>query len=532
MKQIKYALYARKSTESEDRQVQSIEDQIDEMTKLAKCNNWVIEAIFEESKSAKDPYKRPEFNRMLEMIDDKIINGVICWQVNRLSRNPTESGILQQKLQDEAIMAIQTYDKVFRPGDNAIVFSVESSTSNQFILDLQKNVKRGIAKKVRDGGHSGVAPGGYINNRLEKTIELDPIRSPLIREAFDMFLRGWSVQQIRRTLNDDRGYLTIKRKRNGGKPLSYSAMYYILRNPRYAGKSPDPFGSEEMYDTNYPAIITQDEYDKVQDLLGDKGRPRLVKSKFFALKGLVKCGECGCSITAEQKTKKLASGLDKHYIYYHCTHKRPCSQRLNISEDDLFEQVDSLLSQYEISPKLYEWGMEAIAEIAKEEKGKINSTRKMQNYSINEIQSQLDNLIDLTAQGFITAEKFGEKSSPLQERLKKLQIAQEEHNGVTSEWYEVISQTIKLLNGASSKFVNGDILDKKQILMAIGSKPLLIDGKLVLEPHKWLIPIKENASILVSQINKVRTTTEQVKNGSNQVNYITWYPGLGSNQRP
>lgn len=522
MKSIRYVIYARKSSESEDKQMASITSQLDYLRKLARKEKFEVVMELDEAKSAKEPYKRDEFTRMLKLIESGKINGILCWQLNRLSRNPTESGMLQQLLQDEKLQVIRTHDRSFKPEDNALIFSVETGVANQFIRDLRVNVKRGIAQKVKSGGLSGPAPEGYLNNRLDKTIEIDPVRFPLIRKAFDMFLAGSSVQEIRRYLNEVCGYRTVKRKRVGGNPISRNSLYYMLANPRYAGKIPDPY-TDEIHDADFPAMITEDEYNQIQIMLGSKGRPRFIKSKYFALKGLVRCGECGCMITAEEHSKVLLSGEIKKYTYYHCTHRRPCSQRSNIKEEDLFSQLEDLLSQYEISPKLYEWGMEAIAEIAKHEKKNQASVKGMQILSLNEVEGQLDNLIDLATKGFITADEFGVKSKPLKEELRRLQAEQNEAAERARNWYDAISTTISFLNGATEKFANGDILDKKQILLAIGKNPVLIDGKLAIDAYKWLIPIKNEARSLNSELEKVRNAPQQIQNAAETSISTKWY---------
>jgi DNA invertase Pin-like site-specific DNA recombinase len=85
---IVYFLYARKSSESEDRQVQSIEDQTKRMKDLAKSLGITIKEVLTEAKTAKKPYCRPVFTEMLERIEKGEAQGILCWQINRLSRNP------------------------------------------------------------------------------------------------------------------------------------------------------------------------------------------------------------------------------------------------------------------------------------------------------------------------------------------------------------------------------------------------------------------------------------------------------------
>ena len=308
-KSVPYAIYARKSTEGEDRQVQSIDAQLFELKKIAENEGLNVVEVFEESKSAKLPFQRPKFAQMLKMIEKGDIKGILVWQLNRISRNPAESGMIQQLLQDGKIQKIRTYDRSYEPEDNAVIFSVEASISNQFIMDLRKSVKRGIREKVRNGGISGPAPEGYVNAidpiTKVKYIAVDEVRFPLMRKAFELYLTGhYTIPEIKCVM-DAWGYLTKPRPRGGNKPIPVANIYNAFKNPRYAGKIPDPYEEHVMYQSNFEPMITWDEYERVQRLLSKKSRTKYVSKKQFELKGLVKCGECGCSITAERKTKTL-----------------------------------------------------------------------------------------------------------------------------------------------------------------------------------------------------------------------------------
>jgi site-specific DNA recombinase len=524
MNQIRYILYTRKSSESEDRQEQSIDDQITVMNELAKKLKLRIVDTLEESKSAKAPFQRPEFTKMLTMIENGEADGILCWQINRLSRNPAESGMIQQLLQDEKLLCIQTHDRTYMPDDNAVVFSVEASIGNQFIRDHRKNVKRGIAAKYRNGGITGVAPAGYLNNVGKKTISADPLRYPLIRKAFDLYLTGnYSVPQVLRTLNEDWGYLTPKRTQTGGKPLSRTGLYCIFNNPRYAGWVPNSFEDGKRYRATFrPIMITEEEYDQVQRLLGDKGKPRLCASKQFALKGFIKCGECGCMITAEMHKKKLTNGGVNEHTYYHCTRKRPCSQRGSIREQDLFNKVTALLDQYELTPEFYEWGMEALKEMADGEVAERNGVQAMQFNSIDEIQSQLDKLLDLVTEGFISPEDYKTKSKSLKQELKRRQDEQVETAERTQNWYEFIGRRLELLTMANTNFVKGDLGDKKEILLAIGQNPLILNGELLITPNPWMIPIRDNISSMRKELNKVRTMPDKIQMSSVEAIKEAW----------
>src|SRR5690606_21181753 len=133
---LRYRLYARKSTDTEDKQVQSLDDQIKVMKSVAKREGArLIGVPLRESKSAKRPYERPVFEELMQEIEDGKIDAIVCWKLDRLSRNPTDSGRMQQLLQDGKLKHILTAEKSYFPEDNAIVFSVEAGMSNQYIRE-------------------------------------------------------------------------------------------------------------------------------------------------------------------------------------------------------------------------------------------------------------------------------------------------------------------------------------------------------------------------------------------------------------
>src|SRR3989338_9040436 len=218
---IKYFLYARKSSESEDRQVQSIDDQINRLKKIASDLNLDIKKIYTEAKTAKKPNNRPIFDEMIQRIENGEADGILCWQINRLSRNPIYSGKISWLLQQGIIKSIQTIDRQYLPDDNVLLFSVESGMANQFIIDLRKSSRRGMEGKAERGWMPSNAPLGYRNDKLEHTIVEDPERFHLVRKMWDLMLTGnYTPPQIMQVANREWGFRTPDRKRRGGGPLA------------------------------------------------------------------------------------------------------------------------------------------------------------------------------------------------------------------------------------------------------------------------------------------------------------------------
>ena len=533
MSNLKYIAYVRKSTEDEERQVLSRAAQRDKINEI--FGELTIIDYLDESKSAFEPGKRPIFDQVLAKLDSGEADGIIAWHPDRLSRNAIDAAAISHRISKGTIKDLKFASFSFDNSPEGIMMlQMTMSQSQYFSAKLSKDIRRGNEKKRQLGGLTGKAMEGYLNDRMNKTTIIDPARFPLIRKAFDLYLTGeYSVQAILRILNDEWGYTTLKRKRTGGGPLSRTSLYNIFRNVRYAGLVPDPYDPEKLYKSEYPAMITLEEYDQVQLLLGRKGLPRLVAKKEFALRGLIRCGECGCSITAQTKKKKMKCGRIKSYTYYHCTGKRPgCSQKsIYVREEQLYKELTILLDKYQLDERLFDWALEAFKDMAAAEVIERNQVQLIQDNKIHDTQRQLDKLLDLATKELITTEEYSLKSEQLKAALNTLQKDQTNTAARTKNWYEFATNTLHTLCDAENRFINGDIAVKKEILLAIGQNPTLLDGKLHITPVKWLNPVADSAEHITKELNKVRTLSLQMQKASEEAVRHQWCRGRDSNPR-
>lgn len=501
---IKYFIYARKSSESEDRQVQSIDDQINRLKLLARDLHLEIKEIYTEAKSAKKPDNRPLFDKMLKRIENGEANGILCWQINRLSRNPIDSAKIQWLLQRQVLKSIQTMDRQYLPDDNVLLFNVESGMANQFILDLSKNVKRGIQSKLEKGWRPGSAAAGYSNDLLNHTITKDVERFNLIRRAWDYMLTGsYTVPKILDILNNEWGFRSAKKKRSGGVPLGTSSLYHIFTNIFYAGII---LHNGQQYQGKHEPMVTLEEYDRVQMLLGRKGKPR-PKKHSFAFTGVIRCGECGCLFTAENKRKLIKkTGKVKEYTFYHCTRKKKditCSQRACITVDNLEKQIDEEIERYTILPEFQEWALEKLNASNDTEVEDRSKIYEQQHNALEDTQKELDNLTRMRFRDLIDDEMFIRQGTELKAKIAQLKQQTQETEGRAERWLELSLKTFNFATYARIKFLNGDLQTKKQILMTLGSNPVIKDGKLTIQANEWLQPIAEGYPALEAEYRRL-----------------------------
>jgi len=341
----KYFLYARKSTDVEDKQVLSIEAQLAELQALAKRDQLNVVEVFVEKRSAKMP-GRPIFGDMMARIQKGEAQGIVCWKIDRLARNPVDGGQIQWFLQQGVIRHIQTHDRSHFPNDNVLMMSVELGMANEYIRQLSANTSRGLRQKARQGIYPGLAPFGYLNDPSTKTIKMHHKNSKLVREIFERYATGKDTLDSLATMLEKVSVLS-----KGNRRIHISQISFYLQNPfyyghfRYAG---------EVYEGKHEPIVSKELFDKANAVLHSRGRVPNIKDDPSPYCGLMRCGGCGMGITAETREKHQKNGNVHNYTYYRCTRKSKVMKckEAPIRSELLDSQLSALLGEYTM-PK--EW---------------------------------------------------------------------------------------------------------------------------------------------------------------------------------
>lgn len=350
--QIRFCLYARKSTESDERQAMSIDSQIKEMESMAKKDGLFIKEIRQESHSAKASGLRPVFNQLLIDIREEKFNGILTWAPDRLSRNAGDLGSLVDLMDQKKLVKIQTYSQSFSNNPNE-KFLLMILCSQAKLENDQKglNVKRGLRAKCEAGWRPNSAPLGYTNVMSENRIsyiEVDNDRAPIVKQMFNKVAeKGYSGRVLKRWL-DDIGFTT-----RSGKPIALSKIYKLLKSPFYYGEF---VFDGKKYKGKHEPLITKELFDRVQHQLICPTKEW--NKNVFPFKYLCKCGTCGASVVGEERYRKLQNGDARKHVYYHCSRSvdYTCNEPY-ITEEDLIKQlmahVDDLkLNEIELAHQL------------------------------------------------------------------------------------------------------------------------------------------------------------------------------------
>jgi len=437
-----YFLYARKSTDVEDKQVRSIEDQLAVLRALAKQEGFTIAEEFIEKQSAKMP-GRPIFGEMLARIGKGQAQGIICWKLDRLARNPVDGGQIMWMLQKGVIQHIRSNERSYRPTDNVLMMAVELGMATQYVLDLSSNTKRGLHEKAKRGEFPGVAPIGYLNDLRSKTIVIDKQTAPIIKEAFVRYAKNRSNLEDISTFFFDRGVVSKKIQRydsKGGNPMRRDRADYILSNPFYCGLFRF---CGELYEGKHQPIVSKKLFDEVQKILEMRSNRKTGVVSPKPLCGLLSCGECGRMITAEIRTKRQKNGNVHEYTYYHCTKKNVKCSQPHVRGEELDKQLSTLLKTFVMPP---EWARELSAMADKDEHEAVGTTAAFVQdlrSKISEIDRKQERLFDGYVSELIEPERYREQKNKLTSEKKTLAEQIDRLEQKQNIWLEPLRNWIK-----------------------------------------------------------------------------------------
>lgn len=546
----KFFVYARKSSEDSQRQIASIDDQLNALRKIVESEKLTVVGTFTEERSSKEP-GRPVFNEMLVRINKGEADAILCWDNDRISRNPIDSGNIAWMLQRGVLKVIMTPGRSYFPEDAGLLLSVEQGRATDYIIRLSKNVKRGLNSKAMRGWRPSGGPIGYLNLGTEKgnkTIGIDPERFPLVRRMWDMYLTGhYTVRELHTIVNEQWGLRTPQKRKLGGKKLTMSHMYVILNNQFYMGKFPwkDPdTGEVTLMQGVHTPMITEQEFERAQILLGVKAQHRS-REREFAYTGLAHCGECQSAVTAEEKNQlicttckhkfayenktkcpKCNTAIDKmhnpsilHYVYYRCTKKkkRNCTQkyiRLEQFEEQLAEVLDEVTIDEAYVKVVLDYLRDTQNLEVQDHKSIIDTLQ--QTYKQSEARLERLNIEYTSAQNadysIYTPLEFSRFKKDILKEREGLEKEIAETRRRVDDSFEKSERVFNFCSMVKETFREGDLKTKRMILSSIGSNITLMDKKLSIQLiHPFELVKNELASqiYLITRLEHEKTLAER-----------------------
>ncbi len=492
---MKYIAYCRKSTDESDRQILSIESQVNEIKDFASRQNLEILDFVTEAKTAKVP-GRPLFESVLKRVEKGEAQGIISWHPDRLARNSIDGGKIIYLLDTGKLIDLKFPSFWFENSPQGkFVLNIAFGQSKYYVDNLSENVKRGQKTLLKKGVLPARPRKGYLYNDRECFHEIDPVKSKIIKKAFEKYADGASQTEIAKYL-----FVNGIEKIHGG-VLSLTTVERILTDKFYIGLF---YFNGELHQGTHKTFISKALFDKVQKQLVVSTR-KTFKKRYFPFQRLMKCGECGATITPEYHKKfyKRTNRLAEYYMY-RCTKKLgPCSQRY-LSQAEVDTQLRMLVLDVAIPTAWIPKWLKLLDEYEVIEKQNQEANVQRLEEESRQVEQKLNLLLDSYLEGVIDPETYKSKKNELFERKLKLQeeIGQIRTDG--SVWLEPFREFMNVAkNGAKIARAKNNCEELASFAKNIGSNFFLTDKHLSAD-------YKKGFDTLFSELVTARRTRGQL----------------------
>jgi site-specific DNA recombinase len=458
---IKYFVYIRKSTDDKTHQVMSLSAQTHEMRAAAKRDGDFIYEMMEESKSAKLP-GRLIFNRMLDRIEQGEANGILCWDIDRLYRNPIDEGRVRWLLQRGIIACIKTPTRQFFPQDAGLLMGVEGGRATDYIIRLAKNIKFGLDEKLRRGEWpGGIKPIGYIYDHRLRNIVPDPKKSKIVRTIFEEYAEGRHG-----LVSASARLFELGVKSRTGKPWSKYAIWRVLSNRLYIGVMQ---WNGKSHEGKYKTFISPDLFEKVQQVLKNKSKPRKVRNGHnFPFCGLFHC-TCGSMMSAQ-----WAKGNGGLYRYYRCTRKSGVCSEPYTQEQSVAEQCLVAVKPFAISMEQANLLRELVDERSKTEGASLESASAKLGGQIALVQEKINKLTRGYLDERIDEDSYQSAQADLVLEKTKLKREKERlHKTRSGYWNEPAKEVINTMELAGKSQRDKSPQEISLVVHKVGTNRLL-----------------------------------------------------------
>lgn len=494
------SIYGRVSTEHEA-QLSALENQMQWYEDQARYHpNWtVVETYIDEGITGTQAKKRPAFLRMLEDARQGKFDLIVTREVCRFARNVVDTLVVTRELKSIGVEVFFIEDNIWTmDGDGELRLSLMATLAQEESRKTSERVKAG-QKISRD---NGVLYGngnilGY--DRVGDTYVINEEQAETVRMIYDLYLQGYGSMKIANILTERK-----RKTASGLVKWSISNIMRAIRNATYTGtkcynKSRSnnfleqkrinnlDMSTYEYVEGDFPAIISQEVWDKAQEIRTSRVKPSLVSttktthskrdSKDIWV-NLLRCS-CGSSFRKNKWHTKNDGGISYGYQCYnqlnngnkkkreelgldtegYCDSRMIADWKLDFMAKSLLEHLwtdrkESVLLALDLIKRYY-----------RDERvtcGKGDTT--VIQSKLNKATARLQNLIAMRADGEITKEEYQAMRSPVDEEIRALQKAltevpqAEEHSSALN--LDEITATLHSLVDFSGATLNHDVISK------------------------------------------------------------------------
>jgi site-specific DNA recombinase len=489
------------------------------LKKIEELGGELAEPIFEDGGiTGTSIEKRPAIQALMARCAKKDIDYIVVQDSSRISRNTLEYLVIKQTLKQYGTAIVPLTGAISSDiGPMGEVMDEMIAVVHSIVPRLTSyKVKQTGAEKFAAGYYPSVAPLGYLNvvnknptNSYDKRIiEPNPQISPFITQGFKLY----ATQQ--HTIFSIREYLHNNGVRGkSGRPLAYSHMHNILKNPFYWGWM--RWGGHEGMGKHEP-LIDKPTFDLVQQILSRRGENGVRQRKHnFLLRGVIYCNQCGRRYTAEwHVNKKKFAHRGGKIGYYHCAgvgRVGKCKSTY-VEIDELEDQVRQEVAKLEFSPEFVEAVKRNIRKVYEEANGRVKLAKKAAYNRRDALEIKREKLEEALLDGTITSDRYKVLNAKIEGEMLDVQKELTDINKIRTIDIGIIDDVLALTKDIASTYDKAGTNARRAFLNFFFDKMMVENKKVVKVEYQPAIEALNKAKLGILTTNRL--------------------PGLDSDQRP
>ncbi len=482
----KAVTYARVSSKEQEAEGYSIPAQVKLLHEYATNSQLLIVKEFVDVETAKKA-GRTNFNEMKKYLhENKGVKNLLVEKVDRLLRNLFDLAFTDQ-LMTEFNVKVHfvkegfVIDKYSRSSDK-FLFALKGIMAKQSVDNLSEEVIKGMKEKAEQGVFPSHAPYGYKNEgtKGKRIISKNPEEALYVKKIYDLYCEGYSLARIRsKVLSEGLVY-------RNGKNFHKSTVEYILKNEFYTGVF--YWNGVRYENASHPIIISKEQFNEVQGKLMKPNKQKSHKG-IFPYTGLIKCGLCGCYLTAEIKKGK--------YIYYHCTGSKGKCPQIYLKQEFIEAEIQEMLDGIRLSDEAHQIISQGLRENIKEKIEYHNQQVKQIEAQIEVLQSRLDKAYTDKIDGKISEDFWNKNARVWAEEKERLAMSLVTQQRTDTHFLDTVNLILELSKQATGLFKRQNADERRKLIQLITSNCVLRDEKLhweLAEPFDKFMETKKSGN--------------------------------------
>jgi site-specific DNA recombinase len=438
-------IYARVSSKDQEREGYSIPAQLKLLREYAQDNDFTVEREFVDVETAKMAGRR-NFTEMVRYLEKSpACRVVIAEKTDRLYRNLRDCLTLEDmNIEIHLPKEGQIISKDSR-SQAKLIHGIHVVLARNYIENLKEEVIKGMREKAEQGVYPSRPPLGYRNNKVEHTIEIDPVRAPVAKRMFELYANGrLSLQGVWKTL---KGEFDIA--------LSKSHVEKLLKNPFYTGTF---YWGGILYPGTHEPLLSGNLFDQVQAVFRGHNQPKYQKRE-FAFGGLLRCAYDNCTVTAEIKKNR--------YTYYHCTGYRGECALPYFREEELGNRLGQILRDIHIPDDVFMQLEQSLLQDKSRAAAHEKSESERLRNRLGQVRSRIEQAYLDKLDGKITEAFWGAKSSEWNQEEQQILMAMQRLEQRSPEKIMGAVRTLELANKAYFLYLRQPPAEKAKLLRIV-----------------------------------------------------------------